>query len=439
MRRGFAARYLAAFLLALAGSAPASATEVRAARIWESPEYTRAVFDLGGSVDYKLFVLSDPARIVIDLEDSTLARDYVVPAGKGVVKALRSGRPTPKDLRIVLDVDGDARAKSFLLPPAEGKGHRLVVDLYGRESGTKRIVKSVASAVPPDERDVIVAIDAGHGGEDPGALGATGKREKDITLACAKILADVIEAEPGMKAVLIRDGDYFIPLERRYEKAREARADLFISIHADAFHKRSAAGSSVFMLSQRGASSEAARWLADRENASDLVGGVSLDDKDGTLAAVLLDLSQGATLASSGAVAMHVLQGISGLGKVHKREVQRANFVVLRSPDVPSILVETAFISNPAEEKRLSNPVEQRKLADAILSGVREYFHAAPPPGTWIAMHPLPPRQHIVARGESLSLIAQRHRVTLAALRSENKLKTDTVRVGDVLRIPTSS
>jgi N-acetylmuramoyl-L-alanine amidase len=357
-----------------------------------------------------------------------------------VVRALRSGRPAPNDLRIVIDLAADARAKSFLLPPAEGKGHRLVVDLYGRtEETAHRIVKSASSVVPADERDVIVAIDAGHGGEDPGAIGATGKREKDITLATAKVLAEVIEAEPGMTAVLIRDGDYFVPLKKRYEKAREARADLFISIHADAFHKRSASGSSVFMLSQRGASSEAARWLADRENASDLVGGVSLDDKDGTLAAVLLDLSQGATLASSGAVAMHVLKGISGLGKVHKRDVQRANFVVLRSPDVPSILVETAFISNPAEEKRLSNPVERRKLAVAILAGVRDYFHAAPPPGTWIAMHRQPPRQHIVARGESLSLIAQRHRVTLTALRSANKLRSDTVRVGDVLRIPTSS
>jgi N-acetylmuramoyl-L-alanine amidase len=432
-------RLIVAGLVLAAGTGAASAAEVRAARIWDSPEYTRAVFDLGGPVEYKLFMLADPARIVLDLKTSTLARDYVVPAGKGVVKALRSGRPTPNDLRIVIDLAATARAKSFLLPPAEGKGHRLVVDLYGRAAEMRQVVKSVASIVPPDERDVIVAIDAGHGGEDPGAIGATGKREKDITLATAKVLAEVIEAEPGMTAVLIRDGDYFVPLKRRYEKAREARADLFISIHADAFHKRSASGSSVFMLSQRGASSEAARWLADRENASDLVGGVSLDDKDGTLAAVLLDLSQGATLASSGAVAMHVLQGISGLGKVHKRDVQRANFVVLRSPDVPSILVETAFISNPAEEKRLTNPVEQRKLAVAILSGVRDYFHAAPPPGTWIAMHPQPPRRHIVARGESLSLIAQRHRVTLAALRSANKLRSDTVRVGDVLRIPTSS
>ncbi|HET7845783.1 MAG TPA: N-acetylmuramoyl-L-alanine amidase [Xanthomonadales bacterium] len=438
MRRGFAKRLIAGLLLATVAF-PSLATDVRAARIWDSPEYTRAVFDLAGPVEYKLFILDNPARVVLDLRSSSLSRDYAVPAGKGVVKALRSGRPTPSDLRIVIDLAAKARAKSFLLPPAEGKGHRLVVDLYGREAEMKQVVKSVASIVPPDERDVIVAIDAGHGGEDPGAIGATGKREKDITLATAKVLAEVIEAEPGMTAVLIRDGDYFVPLKKRYEKAREARADLFISIHADAFHKRSAAGSSVFMLSQRGASSEAARWLADRENASDLVGGVSLDDKDGTLAAVLLDLSQGATLASSGAVAMHVLQGISGLGKLHKRDVQRANFVVLRSPDVPSILVETAFISNPAEEKRLTNPVEQRKLADAILTGVRDYFHAAPPPGTWIAMHPQPPRQHIVARGESLSLIAQRHRVTLAALRSANKLRSDTVRVGDVLRIPTSS
>ena len=439
MQRGLAKGLIAAALALAAGIVPVSAADVRAARIWDSPEYTRAVFDLAGPVEYKLFTLDNPARIVLDLKSSSLAGGYAMPTAKGVVKSLRSGRPAPKDLRIVIDLASAARPQSFLLPPAEGKGHRLVVDLYPKEASAPRVVKSATSATPPDERDVIVAIDAGHGGEDPGALGATGKREKDITLATAKVLAEVIEAEPGMTAVLIRDGDYFIQLEKRYEKAREARADLFISIHADAFHKRSASGSSVFMLSQRGASSQAARWLADRENASDLVGGVSLDDKDGTLAAVLLDLSQGATLASSGAVAMHVLQGLTGLGRVHKREVQRANFVVLRSPDVPSILIETAFISNPAEEKRLSNAVEQRKLADAILAGVRDYFHAAPPPGTWIAMHPQPPRQHIVVRGESLSQIAMRHRVTLSALRSANKLQSDTVRVGDVLRIPTSS
>lgn len=433
-------RLIVAGLLLAAGTAAASAAEVRAARIWESPEYTRAVFDLGGPVEYKLFILDNPARIVLDLKGSTLARDYAVPGGKGVVKALRSGRPVPNDLRIVIDLAANARAKSFLLPPAEGKGHRLVVDLYGRAAEMRQVVKSVASIVPPDERDVIVAIDAGHGGEDPGAIGATGKREKNITLATAKVLAEVIEAEPGMTAVLIRDGDYFVPLKKRYEKAREARADLFISIHADAFHKRSASGSSVFMLSQRGASSEAARWLADRENASDLVGGVSLDDKDGTLAAVLLDLSQGATLASSGAVAMHVLKGISGLGKVHKRDVQRANFVVLRSPDVPSILVETAFITNPAEERRLTDPEHRGKLASAVVEGIKTYFTQTPPPGTWFAANGAGrrgPSEHVVARGETLSGIAARHRVSIGALRDANRIAADgSVRVGDVLDIP---
>ncbi len=418
----------------------ATGAEVRAVRLWESPEYTRAVFDISGPLEYKIFSLDSPDRVVVDVRGGRITGQFLAPAAKGLIKNIRAGRPTPRDLRLVIDLAGAGKPKSFLLAPAEGKGHRLVVDLYPREANAQpQVVKSVEQITAGAQRDVIVAIDAGHGGEDPGASGASGTHEKNVTLAVARQLADVINAEPGMSAVLVRDGDYFIPLARRYELAREAKADLFISIHADAFHDRRASGSSVFMLSQRGASSEAARWLADSENASDLVGGVSLDDKDNTLAAVLLDLSQGATLGASDAVANQVLRSISRLGRVHKREVQRANFVVLRSPDVPSILVETAFISNPTEEARLKTTKHQRELAEAILDGVRNYFHSASPPGTWIAAHQRRPSEHIVTRGETLALIAQRHGVSVGHLKRANGLKGDVLRVGDVLRIPAAS
>jgi N-acetylmuramoyl-L-alanine amidase len=252
----------------------------------------------------------------------------------------------------------------------------------------------------------------------------------------ARRIARAIDAMPGMSSMQVRDGDVYIPLTRRYEIARDAKADLFISIHADAIAGGRAAGSSVYMLSTRGASSEAARWLADRENASDLIGGVSLSDKEDTLAAVLLDLSQGATLGASDTAANHVLLSLSRFGRVHKHEVQRANFVVLRSPDVPSMLIETAFISNAEEERRLNDKRHQEKLAAAVAEGVSAYFHAAPPPGTIIALNPGKAREHIVARGETLAVIAQRHGVSLASLRRANSIRGDIVRPGDVLRIP---
>jgi N-acetylmuramoyl-L-alanine amidase len=253
----------------------------------------------------------------------------------------------------------------------------------------------------------------------------------------ARELARQVDAEPGMQAFLVRDGDYFIPLQERYRRAREAQADLFVSLHADAFHKPTPAGASVYMLSQRGASSEAARWLANSENAADLVGGVKLDDKDNTLAAVLLDLAQSASLKASGDVANSVLSGLKRVGKTHKQQVERANFVVLRSPDVPSILVETGFISNPGDEKKLKDPDYRRRLAAAIADGVRHYFHVQPPPGTWLAANVSgQPREHVVSRGETLSQIAARHGVPLSSLRSANRIRGDMLRVGERLRIP---
>lgn len=430
-------RRLAIAALALAAGGVA-AGDIKSVRFWDADDHTRVVFDVSGPVNYKLFTLANPDRLVLDIAKSRVAKSLDDVPLEGMVKRVRTGRQGTDTLRVVLDLDRTAQPKSFLLKPTSEFGDRLVIDLFDAGS-SPRVVKREASLPQAlGERDVVVSIDAGHGGDDPGALGAKGSREKDITLAVAKALAERIDAEPGMKAVLTRDRDFFIPLSRRYEIAREQKADLFISIHADAFVKSQARGSSVFVLSNRGATSEAARMLADRENSADLVGGVSIDDKDATLAAVLLDLSQGATMQASEEVANNVLRGLGRIGNLHKREVQRANFVVLRSPDVPSMLVETAFISNPAEEKRLNDPTHRDKLADALVEGIRDYFATTPPPGTWFAANPQRARHHIVARGESLTLIAQRHRVSVASLKRENALANDTVHAGVVLKIPTS-
>jgi len=284
------------------------------------------------------------------------------------------------------------------------------------------------------ERDVVIAIDAGHGGDDPGALGRHGTREKDVTLAIARKLAQVIDAEPGMKAVLVRKGDYYVGLRQRMGIARQNKADLFVSIHADAFRDPRVRGASVYTLSRRGASSEAARWLAESENASDLIGGVSLEDKDDVLASVLLDLSQTAAMEASADVAQRVFRQLRRFGPVHSNRVQQAGFMVLKSPDIPSILVETAFISNASEEQHLNNPAHQAELAQAIMSGIREYFQVSPPPGTLMASQA--EHRHVIEPGDTLSGIAQQYRVSLNSLRDINGLTSDQIRVGQTLLIP---
>jgi len=364
-----------------------SAAQVKALRVWGGPDSTRVVLDLSAQPsDYKLFQLEQPARIVLDVEDSSFADDFRVPEVKGLLKTIRSGKNADA-ARVVLDLTGDVHPKSFLLKPAGQYGYRLVLDLYpphaAKASTVARTVEDDVAQGKP--RPVVIAVDAGHGGDDPGAHGPDGTLEKNVTLSVARDLAKLIKAQPGMRAVLTRDGDYFVPLKKRYEIARQNKADLFVSIHADAYTSSDARGSSVWVLSQHGKTSEAARWLADSENRADLIGGVSLDDKDDTLASVLLDLSQGASIEASDAVAKRVLTALGSLGPTHRGYVERANFVVLRSPDVPSILVETAFITNPSEERKLRDADHRQQLADAILQGVRGYFEDTPPPGTWFA------------------------------------------------------
>lgn len=416
----------------------AQAAEIRSLRVSSSDEHTRAVFDVSGPVQYKLFTLSNPDRLVLDLDSSTLASGFRAADPDGLLRGVRTARQDGGTLRVVFDLKSGVRPKSFLLPPADTLGHRLVVDLLPATEGAAvpAPVRTVQTALPSTDRNIVVAIDAGHGDKDPGARGPSGVWEKNIVLQVARELARQIDAEPGFEAFLVRDGDYYLVHQERYEKARRANADLFVSIHADAFYKPTAAGSSVFVLSTRGASGEAARWLADREN-RELVGGVALNDKDNTLAAVLLDLSQSATMKASDDVANYVLDAMKRVGKTHKPHVERANFIVLRSPDVPSMLIETGFISNPEEEKKLMDAAHRRRLAAAIVDGVRDYFNNQPPPGTWLASNAKArPRQHVVSRGETLSLIASRHGVSLASLRAANGIQDDLVKVGARLRIP---
>ncbi|NOX08404.1 MAG: AMIN domain-containing protein [Gammaproteobacteria bacterium] len=361
------------------------AAEIQGVRLWAAPDNTRIVFDTSAAVQHSLFTLKNPDRVVIDLKGSQLTTQLRgLDFSKGYVSKIRSASRGQDDLRIVLDLKDAVRPRSFSLMPNGDYGYRLVVDLFARaDKVTHKKVRTIPQA--ETARDLVIAIDAGHGGEDPGAGGRSGTKEKDVMLAVARRLAKLVDREPGMRAVLIRDGDYFIRLRDRVRKARKHKADLFISIHADAFRDRRARGSSVYVLSDRGASSEMARWLARRENNADLVGGVSLDDKDDLLKSVLLDLSRSHSIEASMKVGGNILDGLKNIGRVHKRKVQHAGFAVLKSLDVPSILVETAFISNPKEERQLRDPGHQDKLANAMLVGIRAYFRKNPPLGSLLA------------------------------------------------------
>jgi N-acetylmuramoyl-L-alanine amidase len=539
-----------AVLAGVIGVQTARAEDIRSLTVVESGGRTKALIEVPDTVEYSVFALSKPDRLVLDLHNSHFARGFSLPGPNGVVSNIRTGQPSPGEARVVFDLADAVHTRSYF--QHDGGRAQLVVELADDNmaapvADAPRAAMKHSDAMPasaaastttpapatqpisdhvtaietiqapshPDsaelrrenpkvappvstavvvpgrsvdqpgtvtkvvpmsahpgartvrdlfgarQRDLIVAIDAGHGGQDPGAHGLHGSLEKNVTLAVARELSRQINAQPGMKAVLTRNGDYFIPLTERYRIARKAKADIFISIHADADPTHTATGSSVFVLSQRGASSQAARWLADQENAADLIGGVTLDDKDSTLASVLLDLSQSATMRASDDVARNVLASLHNLGKTHKSQVERANFVVLRSPDVPSMLVETAFITNPGEEQHLNDPDYRTRLATAIAGGVREYFSANPLPGTifarqdapsgdtmaaavpvQIARADTPPaatREHIVQRGESLSDIADEYGVSVHALRVANDISSLHPRPGTRLAIPLRS
>lgn len=432
---------VAAAMLVLVGASAAAGTTgvVHKVRMASGPDMTRVVLDLSRPVSHTVFTLDNPLRVVVDLHRASVdAARGDLPDAAGVVQRVRVANRDNGDARIVLDLSGPARPRTYSVPPDGPNGHRLVIDL----DAPLTLESVVTRASEARGRDVVVAIDAGHGGKDPGATGRKGTREKDVVLRIARKLQQRLDAEPGMTGYLTRDGDYFLTLRQRIDRARAQRADLFVSIHADAFRNRNARGSSVYVLSPRGATDEAARWLAERENAADLVGGVSLDDKEPLLASVLLDLSQSAAIDASTDVAKRILDQLSGVGRLHRRDVQKAGFVVLKSPDIPSLLVETAFISNPAEEKQLRSERHQDLLAAALVNGMRSYFYDNPPPGTTLAMEGPPahrgPSEYIIVRGDTLSGIAHRYNVSLGSLRRLNGLRNDRIRMGQVLQIPPS-
>jgi len=420
-------------------------TQVENLRLWLAPDNTRLVFDLDGPVEHNLFTLDNPARIVIDLERANLGTDLSkLNLSGSPISKLRSGK-RDTGLRLVLDLAMKTQPSSFTLPPNDQYGHRLVVDLA---TESQQILKPAAQplSIPDTQREIIIAIDAGHGGEDPGAIGPGRLFEKGVVLAIAKEVKRRIDEQPGFRAELVRTGDYYVSLRGRTAKARKLNADLFVSIHADAAENSKARGASVWVLSNRGASSEMGRWLAKRENSADLIGGVgsvSLEDKDETLASVLLDMSMNYARTSSTDAAELVHKHIASFARMHKPHIEKAGFVVLKSPDIPSILVETGFISNPTEAKRLKDSAYQKRMAGAIAQGLLEHFWQRPPAGTLVAklkeqgqMPKGMEREYRVVAGDSLSRIAQRTGVSLGALRSANNLKSDRIRVGQVLRIP---
>lgn len=469
-------------------SLAAGQTVVTSARVWDAPDSTRMVFELTNPVQYKVLTLDNPPRLVLDLKNAKRKADFSkLNLANSPVKGVRTAPRENNEYRIVLDLKDKVASKSFLLPANGQDGHRLVLDLFAKgkpkpvvQASTQSMAAAPASKVTPQaktvaqvpvrqvspepknvpatqpvdvvktdisgKRDIIIMIDPGHGGDDPGAIGPGKVREKDVVLAISKALRDQINQQKGYKAYLTRESDYYLALRKRSSLAREHNADLLVSVHADAFTRKEASGASVFALSERGATSETARWLAQRENAADLIGGdgsVSLDDKDKVLAGVLLDLSSTASLKASLNVGDHVLRSIGGLSRLHKPSVQQAGFMVLKSPDIPSILVETGFISNPEESRKLNTRKYQQKIAQAISNGVIRYFDQVPPPGTLVAWNKqkrqeLAANSYIVKKGDTLSLIASRNAVSIDRLRQLNGLRHDRISPGQELRLPSS-
>ncbi len=434
-------RLLLCLTLLLGGIAPALA-DVQEVRVWQSPDKTRLVFDLSAPSEHKIFTLNNPDRVVIDLDNARLNADLGgLDTRSTSIRKLRSGTRNQKDLRIVIDVAEPVSASSFPLAPNDVyPNYRLVVDL--EQSNKARAVVPVKKAddgYDDNKRDIIIAIDAGHGGEDPGAIGYGRTKEKNVVLAVAKELERLLKAERGFAPFMVRTGDYYIGLRERTNRARKANADFFVSIHADAFKYASARGSSVYMLSERGATSEAARWLADKENESDLVGGVSLEDKEDHLAMTLLDLSMTHKRNASVQLGNSILGQMGQISTLHKKQVEEAAFVVLKAPDIPALLVETGFISNPQEARKLADKRYQQKLARAIFTGVTGYFRTHPPRGTLLAAEKETApvfSTYVIRSGDTLSEIAVRRGIAVSDLRRLNDLKNDQLRIGQRIKIP---
>lgn len=418
---------LFALLCCVCAGAAGKQTIIKRIRTWAGPDYTRVVFDLTRPVEYRLFTLSNPSRAVLDVQGAALSQNLLESREPvGVLEGIRAAARNGNDLRVVFDLRQAARLKSFLVEPNKTYGNRLVVDLE-KPQNPQEPVKTLAE----QPREMVVAIDAGHGGEDPGAIGRLGTFEKTVTLSIARKLAELVSARSGMRAMLTREDDHYVGLRERTALARKAQADLFISIHADSIGDGTAQGASVYVLSRNGASTEAARLLAQRENSADRIGGVSLDGKDDLVATVLVDLSRAATIESSTYLAQSMLKGLNDVGELHKSSVERAGFVVLKSLDMPSVLVESAFISNPGEERRLRSSRFQWKLARALERGISAYINDFMP-GRRMAGS----QEHVVRRGDTLSAIAQEYGVSVKQLRKVNDLGGDMIAIGARLVIP---
>ena len=433
---------IAAMIGGVVNPVQANSVAIDSVRIRLAPDRTRIVFDLGAPVEHRIFALTSPDRLVIDIDGATLEQDFSAAQLKGTpIRSIRAGIRGGSDLRVVLDLRGQVKPRSFVLKPIMQYGDRLVVDLYTTEQQSVPTVPK-SDLVAGQRRDVVIAVDAGHGGDDPGAIGPGQLYEKDVVLAIATKLSAMFDKEPGFKAELTRKGDYYLAHRKRTDIARQAEADVFISIHADAFKTPDASGASVYVISQKGATSETARWLAEKENRADLIGGVGLDDKDDVLAGVLLDLTSTHSLSASLDMGQQVLNAIKPLNHLHKKQVEQAAFLVLKSPDIPSLLIETGFISNPAEAKKLRTRAHQERMAKAIFTGVKSYVGRNPPLGSYLAwknqVKPADLATYKIVRGDTLSAIAFKHSVSAERLKTYNGLRNDRIKIGQLLKIPTS-
>ncbi|MBY8130711.1 N-acetylmuramoyl-L-alanine amidase [Vibrio fluvialis] len=442
--------------LALATAFLASAAQanvLEGVRVWPSPDETRVVIDVKSEVDFSYFTLSGPDRLVVDLKQTSLGTKLPVNVSDSAIltKIRVSSPPEKSTYRLVLELKKKSAPQLFKLAPTPGGqyGHRLVIDLPHGESSTPPAAKpSSETKVSRDASqlygtaDIVVAIDAGHGGEDPGSIGPTRKYEKDVTLSVAKKLADQIDAVPGMKAVLTRRGDYFVNLNKRSEIARKNKAHLLVSIHADAFHTPQPRGGSVFVLNTRRANTEIARWVENHEQQSELLGGagevLAKNNADRNVSQTLLDLQFSHSQKEGYKVATNILREMGKVAYLHKREPVNASLAVLKSPDIPSVLVETGFISNPSEEKLLFQRSHQDKLAHALTKALVQYFEDNPPEGTLFANRGKT-QKHKVQRGESLSVIASKYGTSVDEIVQTNKLKSNSLAVGQVLTIPGGS
>ncbi|MEE9411518.1 MAG: N-acetylmuramoyl-L-alanine amidase [Methylococcales bacterium] len=459
--------YLVLILVVLIGfavqpviSAPITVSTVRYSA---SPERSRMVFDVTGPVKYKLFKLDSPPRLVIDILNAQTVKPLPQPASNNnLIHQVRMGAHDQTGVRIVADLTRASAVKSFQLEPNKQYGQRLVIDIYStqlaakkpirksivlsrknkqaksrrssivKNTGARKVSKSIRLPIREQifkQPDIVIAIDAGHGGKDPGAIGIHKTKEKDVVLAISKKLANFVDASPGMKSFMIRSDDEFVPLRERMKKARSAKADMFVSIHADALDNRNIKGATVYTLSSGGALREARVW-AKRKNQTELVSGISLHDKDTVLASVLLDLSQSATLEASDTVAGYIFSYLKNNGPVLRKKVQKKSYMVLKSPDIPSVLVETAFISNPDEERNLRSPAFQTRTARSIFSGLRDYFASRRLPVIQAVE-----RSHKIMRGETLSGIAHQYGVSVQVIREINNLSGSRIKAGQVLTI----